>query len=280
MKSILITVLMVAAQYAVAQSGPTVTLTGGLNLASLQNPDDRAAGKGLEYIPTFRPSAGLEVGYRFAYRTGLSGIFVGVQYAALGQKYTGSDPTVLAIEELTAHTDLKYVRVPLYAQFHLPLAGRTNLTLRLGAYYAWLIKYREVRVTRGTANSPLEGGTSTTTIENFAYESDWPGTIPRGEYGEWLYNRTDWGPLLGLGAEHRFGKAVFLSATVIATHGIPDVENKGNNTFDSEDPYSGPTPIVHWDPFERKHGFRIPGYMRPETRNFTVGLQIGLGYRF
>jgi len=269
MKRIITILFLSLATYPLfAQHEGRLGILGGINYTSLQNAKDAAFG---DYLPTFKPTLGVEAGYYFTIFKKLPiGFSVQLTRNMLGQNYNGNyqDST-----SFYAYSRLNYFR-PGFA-FHAGSNMRrlVAFTFSAGASIGFLTDYQERFELLRYNNDRYILDVKNTDVE----VSD---TINvNGKITSPLYNQTDFSIFGTLGVDFMLTKKIVLGLNLRTDMGMTSLENRNliNLTLQTNPPTN-----VQFLPYNLDVKYRGPVSLtakRDVTTNLSYGVFMSVKYR-
>ncbi|MEN9339504.1 MAG: hypothetical protein RIQ62_816 [Bacteroidota bacterium] len=269
MKRILILLSLLVCQLAVfAQNEGRVGVFAGVNNTTLSNAADAAYG---DYLPTFKPTLGLEAGYFFTLFKHLpTGFSLQFFNQKLGQNYRGNyaDST-----SYYAYSRLNYLKAGL--AWHLGTNPRRMVAFSFsaGANIGVLTNYQERYELIRYNNDRL-------IVDIHNTDVSWDDTVVvKGTLTAPLYNKTDVSAFGTMGLDFLLSRDWVFGVYGRVDMGFSPVENtaKMNINFETQ-----PSSSIPYKPFNTKvkyHGPTDDNIHHGDTKNMAYGVYMSLRYR-
>lgn len=224
-KTLVVILLSMLYTHASAQNEGRIGLFTGINHTSLYNVDDAKAG---DYLPTFKPTIGLEAAYHFTLFHALPmGISIQVANNKAGQNYRGyyADST-----SYYAYTRLNYLRSGLALHFGTNPRRLVSLEMTFGANVGFLTNYQEKYELIRYNNDRLIVDIKNSEVIKYD-TAEIKGTLTSQ-----LYNKTDNAAFASLGLNFLFAKNWVFGFYGRLDYGFSPVENtsKRNINYDTQ----------------------------------------------
>lgn len=211
-----------------AQSGMFVGLGSNFYKSNLFNLDDSRAKEDLDYVRTFNASYGLELGYRFNSRWGIS---IEPQWAKNNQKYMGKTRVSTGTSGYSFTVDAlvktEYIKIPISVQKIFNEDKKVRFVLNMGAFYGRLLNYDD----RATFKFDNLQQTTEIAVFNNRFEQTYPDNPNSIVYGKTLarysYREDALGALVGFGVLAQITPRFELVAQARCDYTLTDVEYKG-----------------------------------------------------
>ena len=258
-----------------AQSPFFISVDASCSNTWLLNKHDRSADSRLDYVMSFAPEAGLNLGYRFGGSNLQTAITIGIKYSRASQRYKGhnSDYIKSGVKDLEAKTSLAYLKVPLMLHLSFGKDRRLLPYLSVGGYYGRLLNYRDkmegrsIYVVNGQ-DYPIqylfEGLSYTINTITVGYQS--------GNLDQTHYSGHVWGTEFAAGVQSKISESASFTAGLKASYSLTDIENKENTK--SFNPWEYMSPKYYSDDaFNTKVQTN-----RPATHLLGLGLELGFRY--
>lgn len=270
MKKIVITLsLLVSYVLVQAQNEGRIGIFSGVNKTTLANVDDAAFG---DFLPTFKPTMGIEAGYFFTLFKHLPmGFSVQFSNNKMGQNYRGyyADST-----SFYAYSRLNYVRAGLAWHIGTNPRKAVSLDISAGANMGFLTNYQERYELIRYNNDRLILDIKDKEVS--LYDT----TELKGNITAPLYNKTDLNAFATLGLNFLLSPNWVLGIYGRFDYGFSPVENSGtkmNINFDTQ-----PASSMSYKPFNTKvkyHGPTNDLITHSTTTNQAMGVYLSLHYR-
>lgn len=269
MKKTLVVLFLTISGFSVsAQNEGRIGIFSGVNMTSLYNADDAGYG---DYLPTFKPTIGVEAGYHFTIAKTLP-IGLSVQFAnnKMGQNYRGyyADST-----SYYAYSRLNYLRSGLALHFGTNPRRQVALAITLGANIGFLTNYQERYELIRYNNDRLILDIHNTDV-TFNDTAEIKGTLTSP-----MYNKTDMCAFGSLGLDFLLARNWVFGFYGRFDYGLSPVENlnKMNINYDTE-----PSSSANFKIFNTKvkyHGPTDDLIKHGTTINVSYGIFLTLKYR-
>ncbi|MBL7765082.1 MAG: hypothetical protein JNJ58_03240 [Chitinophagaceae bacterium] len=242
----------------------------GINKTSLYNTKDAAFG---DYVPTFKPTVGIEGGYHFTLFKALPmGISLQASHNRLGQNYSGNyqDST-----SYFAYSRLNYFRMGAALNFSSNPRRQLALTFSMGATMGILTSYQDryelVRYNNDRYIMDIRNS------EVILFDT----AEVRGSISEPLYNKTDMTVFGTLGFDMLISKSLVFGCYGRFDYGMGSTieNNKAKLNINYE---TNPPTTYSYKPFNLETKYRGPvddNITRSATTNRFYGIYFSLKYR-
>jgi len=251
-----------------AQNEGRIGIFSGVSMTSLYNADDAGYG---DYLPTFKPTMGLEAGYHFTLFKMLP-MGISVQFAnnKMGQNYRGfyADST-----SYYAYSRLNYLRSGLALNFGTNPRRQVALAMSVGANIGFLTGYQErYELIRYNNDRLILDINETDVTLNDTAEIKGTLTSP-------MYNKTDMCAFGTLGLDFIIAKNWVFGFYGRFDYGLSSVENqsKMNINYDTEPSSSSNYKI--FNTVVKYHGPTDDKITHSTTVNLAYGVFLTLKYR-
>ena len=268
-RKLFIVIFSLVFHHSYSQNEGRVGIFAGINRTSLSNAKDKAAG---DWMPTFKPSIGLEAGYYYTLFKKLPmGFNTQISYTQLGQNYNGdyADST-----SFYAYSRLNYLRIGLGMHFGSNMRRQVAFTLDAGVNYGMLLNYQERYELIRYNNDRFILDAQNTDFNVY-------DTVSRvGTLTAPLYNKTDLTVYGALGLDFLLSKRIVFGFCGRMDMGMNTVENsatKINVNYNSNPPQT-----ESFAPFNTPSKFRGPvdaKIKRDKTTNQYYGIYFSFKYR-
>ncbi len=276
--TILLLILSTFSYFAKAQS----SVEGGIivmpQYTALLNTNDFAAGNDLNYSTTFGFAGGLSGAYNFNNHVGIE---LNLIFSSQGEKYTGNlsdykpkadtasyanlvsfqaqlagiSPTAASVNPYNAQISLTYFKIPVLFKLTSNTEKTTFFYMNVGPQFNILLSASE------SLNGNTVTYTSTNPLSAFSFST------------KQLFESSGVDVVLNLGTGFNLSSNLVLTAQINFDYGLTDAEDKS-----FEFPISIYTPAFSSTPTtEEVHAYTSN---RSSNNNATVGLRIGLAYKF
>ncbi len=230
----------------------------------LFNNDDSNEGPRLDYAHTLRFGAGITVGYGI---TDNMSVELDLLYSAQGQKYRGTRDVGGVTQELDAFTKINYLKLPLMLHFHTGVE-KAGLSLFLGPQLALLLSYRDEWSIMDNNGNTISSITVTKT--ELQTTDPLTGNPVTRNLDAFIYNKTLFGAVFGIGASIPFSEAVTMDIILRFDMLFGDAENKNAKFTDTQEKYWKAGGKYYFDGPANKE--------RAATKAVTGGLQVRFNY--
>ncbi len=251
-----------------AQNEGRIGIFAGMNMTSLFNVDDAKFG---DYLPTFKPTLGVEAGYHFTLFKSLPmGFSVQFAHNRLGQNYKGAyvDST-----SYYAYSRLNYLRTGLALHFGTNPRRQVALAFTMGANIGVLTGYQDryELVRYNNSRYILDIKNSEVNITDT--------TVKQGTLTSQMYNKTDMAAFGSIGLNFLISNNWVFGVNGRFDYGLSPVENtnKMNINFDTQ-----PASSASYKPFNtvvKYHGPTDDLVTHSQTTNLSFGIFLSLHYR-
>ncbi|MBN9483870.1 MAG: hypothetical protein BGO70_09705 [Bacteroidetes bacterium 43-93] len=234
----------------------------GYGITTIASKEDKSSSSWLKYVQTYKPNAGIALGYAFKQPLGLHTIELGFDYVTIGQKYVGSSKS--RVSDLSAQTNLTYLRIPVKLSFSLPRILNMTPLVTVGGYYGYLLDAKDEM----TAKSYLSQVNDVNyRVHNKSYYNEFTAQYKvEGTMTDPYFNKNDIGVLLGIGLEKRFSKHFVMNAGINISYGLTNNENESSSLHTTQrNRYFNPS-------------FFIVRAQRPPSHNIMYTFNVGVSY--
>ncbi len=288
MKKTIITISIMLTTFYMSTAQLYIGANAGYNHTKFYNTSDAQADQRLDYVKTFKPMYGLDVGVKFKERLALG---ISPQLFIVGQHFKGQPATSTYINSFTANMQLNYVRVPLYLQIHMSsISSKVSQFLQFGPSVCYLLSSKEtyIEVNNPVVTNDFSKGVQYTFTDKqlLTQATNIVGSIDsirKYEYNlsKGLINRFDFGVNLGYGIKYKLSDKLNFNMLLSAMYGLANVENTDTiNILDAKTgAIIGPYTIKDYRHSRYNPEWRSGDKPRsPKSNNIAIGIQFGLIY--
>lgn len=269
MRRIIIIILISAiSTQLIAQNEARFGIFAGVNYTSLMNSKDKAFG---DYLPTFKPTLGIEAGYHFTlFKTLPLGFSVQLSNNKTGQNYHGNyaDST-----SYYAYSRLNYIRPGAALHFGTNPRRLVALSFSVGATLGFLTNYQEKFELIRYNNDRMIIDIKNTDVMYY-------DTVKiKGSLTAQMYNKTDMTVFGSMGFDVMLSKRMVFGVYGRYDMGMKSVENRNSMKINME---SEPPTSIFWTPYNLDVKYRGPIDLtakREDTKNVFYGVYFSLKYR-
>lgn len=267
-KTLVVILLTIMYTNSFAQNEGRIGLYSGISKTTLLNADDLAFG---DYLPTYKPSTGIEAGYHFTLFHALPmGISFQCGNSKSGQDYRGfyADST-----SYYAYTRLNYVRTGLALHFGTNPRRAVSLDMSVGANIGFLTNYQEKYELIRYNNDRLILNIKNNEVYKYdTYEQKGSLTSP-------LYNKIDKAVFGTMGLNFLFSKSWAFGFYARVDYGLTDIENKIKRNINYNTVPSSSEQYKIFNTEVKYHGPTSDLVVHGPTNNVGIGIFLSLKYR-
>jgi hypothetical protein len=269
-------------------AGPSLAF----NQSTLYNKSDKAADNRLNYKTTFKPAAGIMIGYQLNDRISILAV---PQYLQAGQNFTGTPVNKDSISKLEESIQLNYLHLPAALKINV---SRKNAKLKqhflLGGYFSSLSSFNDqIKLNYQPKNSDFgfssqiinyadnntidvteqylksTGGDSITKMRNYKLSGS-------------VFSKQDFGVQLGYGVQVPISNNLKVSLDANLKYGLAQVDNLDTLNYTNDidpslnDKYSLKQAFIcrnNYSTVSANDAIR-----NPKSNNIFMGLQLSLVY--
>jgi hypothetical protein len=272
----------------ICQAQLYIGVNSGYNYTKIHNSSDAKADERQDYVNTFKPSFGLDFGYKLAVNISLG---IKPQYFSVAQNFKGTDPDHF-VESINAKFTLEYLRLPIYAKFEFGKPeNKLRYNLNFGAYYGILLSQKiasiENLVINGLPNSITQQTTNfknNSLIRTSVIKKNGGDSVIEQRYNmqSGYFATADYGLSIGFGQVYTINSKINFSYTFESTFGLANVEYTKDIVF------TDPTTNVEVNRFNISQ-YRYCRFNRTsigsteelrsiKSNNIAIGIQLGINY--
>ena len=271
MKKIIIVIICLIFQLkGFSQNEAQFGIFTGINKTSMYNVADKSFG---DYLPTFKPTFGVEASYHFTLFKALpTGFTLQLANNKLGQNYRGyyQDSS-----DYYAYRRLNYIRAGLGWNIGTNIRRQVSLTFTAGATIGFLTSYQDRYELRRYNNDRLILDINNNDV------SYYDNNNIKGTLNNSLFNKTDMTIFGSLSMNFLLSKRMVLGVLYRYDYGLSPIENTSAKF--SINYKTTPTTIQNFIPYNTKFLYRSPvdpaKPLRETTTNRYSGLYLSLNYR-
>jgi hypothetical protein len=288
MKKIIITLTILLCNIYIATGQIYFGANGGYNYTKFYNASDANADTRQDYVNTYKPMFGLEIGMKYNNRVAIG---IAPQLFTIAQKYTGTPDTFTYIKAFNASLQLNYIRLPLYIQLHLSApANKVSHFVQFGPSISFLTSSKETYNELNNpvaANDYLKNVQQIFTDKQFYFQTtrivNTKDSTQSATYNisNGLINKLDFGLNIGYGIQYKISPTINCNVLFHAIYGLANIENA--DTINIMDVQTGsivaPFTIKEYRHSRYNKEYRSTDQPRStKSNNIAMGIQVGITF--